>query len=128
MTMQKRAPLLLTVWAVVVTAASRWAAAKVAGAALDHAPFFYDPVGYQLYNVRVYGRLEEAGRLSVAAHEWLTNERYPLRTVPLILFAPTLLARPLGYLGTVLPMLAAFLVVLGWTVYLRSRNVLYAAA
>lgn len=87
-----------------------------------------DPVYYMYYNAKLYNRLESESRLAVAADEWRQNSRHPLRTTPLILFAPELLAHPYGYMATSLPMFAVMLWVMGWTVYSRTRHLLYAVA
>ncbi len=87
-----------------------------------------DPVYYSYYNARLYVRLSYENRFSLAAQEWLENERHPLRTVPLLLVAPSLLAQPQGHMATSLPMYAILLWVMGWTVYRRTQHLFYALA
>ena len=94
----------------------------------QHNPYFYDPVVYSWENIRLFARLSHGHRLELALTEWLTNPKFPLRTVPLILFAPKLLANELGYVATALPAFLVFLVLLGWTIYQRSRSLAYALA
>lgn len=91
-------------------------------------PYFLDAAYYSLYNARLYTRLQTEPAPTVAVDEWLRNTRHPLRTVPLILLAPQMLADSMGQLATALPMLALFLGLLGWTVYQRTLNILYALA
>ena len=93
-----------------------------------HNPFFYDPVVYSWHSIKLFASLSHSNRFALALTEWLTNPKYPLRTVPLILFAPGLLANQLGYVATALPALLVFLVLLGWTIYQRTRSVAYALA
>ena len=95
---------------------------------LRNFPYFYDPAEYSFHAVRLHERLGEEGRLRLAAREWLGNDRNPLRTVPLILFAPDLLAHPVGHLATSLPALLVFLLLLGSTIHRRSGSTLYALA
>jgi hypothetical protein len=94
---------------------------------LDHYSYFYDAVSYSFYNARLYLRIPEEGRLSLAIQEWLNNYRHPVRTVPLLLFAPNLLASRLGHLATAVPMLFIFLLLLGYTIVRRTGSMVYAA-
>jgi hypothetical protein len=87
-----------------------------------------DPVYYMYYNAKLSVRLLDETRLNVAVDEWISNDRFPLRTVPLILFAPELLARPYGYMATSLPMFTIMLWMMGVTVYRRTRHILYSLA
>ena len=87
-----------------------------------------DPVYYSYYNAKLSVRLSSEDRLTVAAHEWLENNRFPLRTVPLLLFAPTWLAKPYGHMATSLPMFFILLCIFGWTVYRRTVHLCYAVA
>lgn len=63
-----------------------------------------DPVYYSYYNAKLSIRLSNEDRLSLVADEWSENNRFPLRTVPLLLFAPAWLAKPYGHMATSLPM------------------------
>ena len=90
--------------------------------------YFHDPVTYQLNNVSLYQRLATESRMSVAWDEWLHNYLDPIRTIPLVLFAPQALAHPLGHMATVLPVLGLFLALLGWTIYHRTGHLLYSLA
>ncbi|HYV58379.1 MAG TPA: hypothetical protein VE911_12570 [Candidatus Nitrosopolaris sp.] len=89
---------------------------------LQKFPYFYDSAEYSFQNARLHRRLAEEGRLSLAVREWLGNERNPLRTAPLVLFAPQLLAHPVGHLATSLPALFAFVLLLGFTISRRSGS------
>src|SRR5262245_62023747 len=91
-------------------------------------PNFYDPVEYSFHNARLHERLAREAPLSVAWQEWTRNPRNPLRTVPLILLAPDLLARPVGHMATTLPALFVFLLMLGITVWRRTGSMPYALA
>jgi hypothetical protein len=114
--------------AVLLTALMGLVTIRIESAYLNNYPLFYDPVLYSLENARLYVQMADEGRLSLAAREWLGNERNPLRTVPLILFAPSLLAHPLGHMGSSLPALFVFLALLGWTVARRGGSPFYAVA
>ena len=94
----------------------------------EHHSYFYDPVSYLVYNARLYTRLADEGPIPLALNELDNNIKFPLRTVPLILFAPNLLAHPMGHLATVLPMFFVFLLLLGWTIYHRTGYLLYGIA
>lgn len=104
------------------------AAARIETVYLRNFPYFYDTVGYYLYNGRLEARLQTQDRFQVALNEWLKNDRYPLRTIPVVLFAPQLLSNPMSHLVTALPMFAIFLFLLAWTVYKRTNNLLYGLA
>ena len=93
---------------------------------LNNYSYFYDPVSYSFYNARLYVNLEENSRLELALKELVNNVRHPLRTIPLILLHPTLLAKNNGHLATALPMFFIFLYLLGWTVFERSSSLAYA--
>ncbi|MEP0752689.1 hypothetical protein NDA03_10745 [Trichocoleus sp. Lan] len=99
---------------------------KIEQAHLENYSYFYDAVSYSLDNARLHVRLANEGRFTLAMQEWLGNKRHPLRTVPLLLFAPSLLASNVGHMATVLPMLFIFLGLLGWTVYRRTGCTPYA--
>lgn len=87
-----------------------------------------DPVYYSYYNAKLNVRLSYEDRFSIMKDEWLSNDRFPLRTVPLLFFAPALLANPYGHMATSLPMFFILLNVLGWTVYRRTSHLFYAVA
>jgi hypothetical protein len=91
-------------------------------------PYFFDPVVYSWQNIGLFEKLAQSNRFQVALQEWLTNPKCPIRTVPLILLAPHLLANNIGYIATALPALFVFLMQLGWTVHQRTRSLLYAMA
>lgn len=125
----KRGPAaLLVVAAGLLTITAAGAALEVLSTYIEDHSYFYDAATYLLHNARLHTRLAEEGRLTLAAHEWLENDRFPLRTVPLILIAPGLLAHPFGHLATALPALFILLFLLGWTVYQRTGFLLYALA
>jgi hypothetical protein len=89
--------------------------------------FFADPVGYLEESILLYEIVVKEGRWAA-----LNSELYygwnPLRTIPLILVAPHLLAEEHGHLFTAGPALAIFLVLLGWMVERGSGSLLLAAA
>ncbi|MEP0783654.1 hypothetical protein NDI33_07900 [Trichocoleus sp. DQ-A1] len=113
-------------WAFFLTSVIGFITIKIEQAYLENYSYFYDPISYSLQNARLYVRLANEGRLGLAIQEWLVNNRHPLRTVPLILFAPSLLANNVGHVATVLPMLFIFLGLLGWTVHRRTDCTPYA--
>lgn len=95
---------------------------------LDNYPYFFDAVSYSLYNAQLFYLQADEGRLATATQEALQNARMPLRTIPLILFAPELLTRRTGYLATALPAFGVFVFLLGWGIYRRGQSLLYALA
>ncbi|MFE1747903.1 hypothetical protein [Coleofasciculus sp. H7-2] len=101
---------------------------RIEHAYFENYSYFYDPISYSLQNARLHVRVANEGRLALAIQEWLGNGRHPLRTVPLILFAPDLLASNVGHVATALPMLFIFLGLLGWTVHRRTGCTPYAIA
>ncbi len=123
-----RAAILLLATSLLLTALGGWAAARVEAIYLKHHSFFFDPVSYQFRNARLSRQIAVDGRLATAWSEWLNNDRFPFRTVPLVLLAPKLLEEPLGYLATALPALAVFLALLGWFLWRRYGSPAYAAA
>jgi hypothetical protein len=119
---------IILVWSVTLTGLMGVVTTRIAHTYLETHSYFYDPVSYSFYNARLYARLETEGRSHLAWEEWLKNARHPLRTVPLLLFAPGLLAKQMGPVATVLPMFGIFLSLLGWTVYRRTGYLPYALA
>ena len=120
--------LLLCAWALLFTLLLGWAGLRIQVVHQRNYSFFYDPVNYQLMNAGRALRVEGEGRLAVAAEEWIKNMRCPLRTTPLILFAPSLLSHPTGHLATALPALLIFLSLLGMTMYRRTKSLPYSMA
>lgn len=123
-----RALSLATVAALALTALGGWAAYRVDASYFKHHSFFFDPVSYQFRNARLSEQIRADGRWATALDEWLHNDRFPLRTIPLILLAPGLLAKPQGHMATLLPALAVFLALLGWIIWRRSGSLAYAIA
>ncbi len=122
---RNRVLILILVVAAVLTGAAGFMAARIETEYLKDRPFFYDSVSYSFINAGLYARIPMEGRWTVAAREWKENLRHPLRTIPLILFAPKALAHPLGHMLTALPALFIFLWLSGWTFYKRSGSLLY---
>jgi len=112
--------------AVLLTGITSAAITQIQATYLQRFPLYYDSVSYQFNNARLSVRVAREGRLSVAADEWLHNARSPLRTAPVVLLAPGMLTLPVGHMATVIPVLLAFLGLLGWTVYRRTDSPLYA--
>jgi hypothetical protein len=94
---------------------------------LNH-PYFYDPVSYSYLDIVLYLEIKDQPRFSAALKEWFTNSRYPLRTTPLILINPSLLAHPLGHLVTGGAAFFTLLVFSCWTIFRRSGSLLFALA
>lgn len=114
-----RAKLALALWAVAVTLLAGYLSVSLEKRYLDHHPYFFDAVSYSFYNAKLHQRIQEAGQGTVIREELSNNNRHPLRTVPLIMFAPSLLAHPFGHLATALPSLFAFVFLLAYTLYRR---------
>ncbi len=92
---------------------------------LRHHSYFFDAASYSYRNALLYTRVEMNGTIAAAWQELLTNNRYPIRTVPLALLAPSVLAHPMGHVTTAIPSLLAFLVVFGIAVRRRSGSTLF---
>jgi hypothetical protein len=113
---------------VMITGIVGWGTVKIASSSAANSPLFFDPAAYSFYNAKLFCRLSCTSRSGLAWSEWIENGRHPLRTIPLIFAAPSLLASPVGHLATSLPMLITFLMILGWTVYYRTKNAWYSVA
>lgn len=109
----------IAVWAVVATLLVAYLSVSLEKRYLDHHPYFFDAVSYSFYNAKLHQRVHEVGRVTVAGEELSNNNRHPLRTVPLVIFAPSLLAHPFGHMATALPALFAFVFLLAYTLYRR---------
>lgn len=120
--------LVIVVCAIILTAGVGIVLDQLENRYLDNYPYFYDAVSYSLYNTRLYYLQADEGRIDTAIREAAQNARMPLRTVPLILFAPELLIQRTGYLATALPALGVFLSLLAWSVYRRAHSLVYALA
>ncbi len=83
-------------------------------------PYRLDPVYYSYNAARLALRVRAEGRVPVALDEARRDPRHPLRTLPLILLAPSALSSPRGHLVTALPALGAFLFLLGLAVHART--------
>ncbi len=118
------------VWlaALLLTGATGFALVWIESEWVRTRPFFFDPASYQILNIHLAGGVRDYGRWPVVWYELTHNAVNPLRTIPLVLCAPELLAHPLGHLGTSLPMLAIFLGLLGTLSLRRSGSLLMALA
>lgn len=92
-----------------------------------HYSYIYDPVSYMYMNAKTYLRLQDQGLINTIGYE-LQKSCYPWRTIPLLLVAPGLLAKPLGHMATSLPLMGFFAALLGWTSYRFGGSRWYAAA
>lgn len=128
MTDRYRLLIIIVVWSTLLIAAVFFVAVETEQNYLIHNAYFFDPIYYASYNVELATRVADEGRWAVAVDEWLHNGRHPLRTIPLVLLAPSLLTHRFGYLATFVPALWLFLILLGWTVYHRTRSLSYVLA
>lgn len=127
-TVARRAVLSIAVWALLVTLAVACLSTALERRYLDHHPYFFDAVSYSFYNAKLHQRWQDSGLRQVLVDELNNNNRDPLRTVPLLVFAPKLLAQPFGHMATSLPALFVFVFLLGRTLYARTRRLLPALA
>ncbi len=118
----------LLIASLLLTCLITFASARIEWKYIQNYPHFYDPVCYNLNNAKLWLDVQQHGRFAVAWTEALSNIRHPFRTVPAILLAPDLLAQPLGHLFTAMPLLFAFLFLLGTSVNAYSRSVWMAMA
>lgn len=121
-----RAVVMLTLGAAVATSLTGCILVATQLRYARHRSFFFDPAAYTFHEATLRVRLESEGRWPVAWDEWQRNSRAPLRTVPLLLAAPTLLGQPAGHLATALPALAVCSGLMGWLAYRRSGSMGYA--
>jgi hypothetical protein len=101
---------------------------KIENLYLSNYGFFYDPVAYYTHNIELYQMYLRDGTWPAMINELATNNRHPLRTIPILALAPDMLATPSAHLWTETPLLFAFLSLLGTTVYARSKSLLVGAA
>ena len=119
--------LLLALWGIVLAVLVVVFCGMMEERFLQKRTFFADPVGYLEESILLHGVVAKEGRWAAMASE-LREGWNPLRTMPLILFAPSLLAEKSGHLFTAGPALAIFLVLLGWMVYGGYGSLIFAAA
>lgn len=118
-------------WAIIALAAFLGVAASAVAAAANRAywkshPPWGDSATYTYFFMEAAERAERAGRIDAILHELENNRRYPLRTVPVLAFAPSLLRSPNGHLYTSGVMLFCFLATAMWTLRLRTGSLLCA--
>jgi hypothetical protein len=89
---------------------------------LNFHPYFFDAVSYSFYNIRLLELVRLDGAWPVAWQEISGNNRHPLRTVPLILFSPSLLGHPFGHVPFALLALLIFLCLLGWVTLQTTKS------
>ena len=89
---------------------------------LEFHPYFFDAVSYSFYNIRLLELVRLDGAWPVAWQEISGNNRHPLRTVPLILFSPSLLGHPFGHVPFALLALLIFLCLLGWVTLQTTKS------
>ena len=89
---------------------------------LEFHPYFFDAVSYSFYNIRLLELVRLDGAWPVALQEISGNNRHPLRTVPLILFSPSLLGHPFGHVPFALLALLIFLCLLGWVTLQTTKS------
>lgn len=124
----RKVTLAIAVWALLATLLAAWLSIALERRYLEHHPYFFDAVSYSFYNAKLYQRLQDFGLQQVVVDELSNNNRHPLRTVPLLVLAPKLLAHPFGHMATSLPALFVFIFLLGRTLYARGRRLLPAVA
>jgi len=110
----------IVIWALFATLLSGYFSVSMEKRFLDHNPYFFDAVSYSFYNAKLYQRVQDVGRVAVARSELSNNNRHPLRTVPLITFAPSLLAHPFGHMVITLLSLFSFIFLLAYTIYRKT--------
>ena len=94
---------------------------------MEHRAFYFDPMAYIDMNVSLYERSLAVGRWKVALDQLLQGWA-PLRTVPLLVFAPQSLGHGHAHLYTAAPAMAVFLILLGWMVERGPGSFVLAAA
>jgi hypothetical protein len=122
-----RRQVLLALWGIVLAAVVVIFCGRMEESYLKNRTFFADPVGYLEESILLHELVVGEGRWAALGSE-LRKGWSPLRTVPLVLFAPKLLAQENGHLFTAAPALAIFLVLLGWMVDRGCGSLIFAAA
>ena len=89
--------------------------------------FFYDPVTSYIKGIAFYHRMlvessqnQIASRINFALLEFKANPRTPFFNIPIILFYPKLLATPWSTAPVACCMVCTFLVVFGFSLFLRK--------
>jgi hypothetical protein len=121
-------PLVVGAAAVVVALIIGFASTRVNSAYLSNHPYYGDTASYDYFHVVSYFRAERNGVLAELREQLTNNGRNPIRILPHLIVGRELLVHPNGHLVVATGMLAIFLAILGWTVYLRSGSVPYAVA
>lgn len=124
----RRATLVIAAWALLATLAAASLSVALERRYLEHHPYFFDAVSYSFYNAKLYLLLQDVGLSQVVLNELDNNNRHPLRTIPLLILAPKLLAHPFGHMATSLPALFVFIFLLGRTLYANGQRLLPALA
>jgi hypothetical protein len=124
----RRGLIVISIAAVLLTATVTYVSTTLALQFLENYPYFFDAAAYSYFNAFFYSKIQSNGVIAAVWDEICHNGRSPLRTIPLALFAPSLLANPVGHVATSVPALLAFLVTFGIAVFRRSQSVLLAVA
>lgn len=95
---------------------------------LSHYPFFYDPAAYHARDLALYKMLNESDVWTTFVYEFQNNFRYPLRSLPLLLVAPSQLASVVGHIWTESLFVWIFLSLLCSTVRASTNNFLFACS
>lgn len=125
---QSRYLLVIFATAIVLTTVVSCVSVSIEHKYLKNYSFFFDAAAYSYLNAVLYTKVQLYGALPAAWQELITNPRNPIRTVPIALFCPSLLAHPFGHLATSIPALAACLFTFGIAVRKRTGSTLFSVS
>jgi hypothetical protein len=77
---------------------------------------FFDPLAYDVHNIQASENALRSGRWQEVWFELGHNAKYPLRTIPLLIICPELLAKPWGHVLTEAPCILSFAFLLSFYV------------
>jgi hypothetical protein len=126
--LKSNAFVVLGIWALLSSLIAGYLSVSLEKRYLNNHPYFFDAVSYSFYNAKLYQRIQEVGQGTVLQEELSNNNRHPLRTLPLVMLAPLLLAHPFGHMATALPALFVFIFLIAYTIYKEARQFLPAIA
>jgi hypothetical protein len=109
--------LVIVLWAAIATILTGFLSVSIEKRYLNYHPYFFDAVSYSYYNAKLYVRLMQPDKTTLLQEELSNNNRNPLRTIPLITFAPKLLEHPFGHMATSLAALFIFVYVFASSMY-----------
>ena len=135
MTQNRKSILVLLVVTILLTSIIVTLSQSISQSYFKTHTFFWDPVMAYSRNIVFYERMEVevdlnpiASRVNFAKLYFTGEPKAPIYGLPIILFAPKLLLSPWANLPVSSLMLAVFLFILGYSIFLRTKHTLLSIA